>query len=78
VDFSAVDFSPRTLVQVFPLDNQLTGEVQASFTDYSYDANRAMIFAVFDKLKWVQEDPGISVKETAARYPDSTKPAGSK
>jgi hypothetical protein len=57
-----------------PLDNQLTGDVHAFFADYDSAANRAMIFAVFDKLKSLQGDPDLSVKEAAARYPDTTKP----
>jgi choloylglycine hydrolase len=74
VDFRDFDFSPRTVVTTFPIYNQLTGDVHAFFADYDSAANRAMIFSVFDKLKWVQGDPDISVKETAARYPDTTKP----
>ena len=74
VDFSAFDFSPGSVVKTFDLANQLSGDVQAFFTDYSYAANRAMILAVFEKLAWMGRDPGTSVKETAARYPDTTMP----
>jgi penicillin V acylase-like amidase (Ntn superfamily) len=72
VDFDSFDFTCRTPVRIFGLDNPLSGDVSGHFTDYTYDANRSCVYGFFNQVGAYVGNPSDWVKETMARYPETT------
>jgi penicillin V acylase-like amidase (Ntn superfamily) len=74
LELEAFDHSPATPVKVFDMNAAGSGDVTASFVDYTYEANRKLIDASFAGTEFLK-DIAEEVREELARYPETTAPA---
>jgi len=73
-DLAAFDLSAATPVKVLDVNAAGEGDVAASFTDYTYAANRKLIDDAFAAGELTRDVPA-DVREMLARYPETTTPA---
>ena len=72
IDLAQLDFRCATPVRVIDLNAPLAGDVTAKLTDYSRDANRALIGASYAKTEFLRGVPAESLDELA-RFPDGMR-----
>ncbi len=72
VDFGSFDFACNTPVKLFELDNQLSGDIHGFFVDYNHNINRNSIMNIYQKVGAYVGNASDWVKETMARYPETT------
>jgi penicillin V acylase-like amidase (Ntn superfamily) len=75
IRLSDFDYSCQTPSLVLDIEGKVEGDVSNHFIQYKTDANRSMIYAVFDRYKsvgFMKEMPEFII-EILAQYPESIK-----
>ncbi len=72
VDVSAFDYGCDTPVKILDLQAAVSGDVTASFTDYSYEANLGLIRRAFAGTEFLRSTPDDALQQLAA-YPEAMR-----
>lgn len=70
VDAKSFDYSCATAVKIYDVNSKQSGDVTAKFTDYTREANRALLERSFGGTPFLKDVPAIA-KDLLAAYPEN-------